>query len=711
MVARAALAAHLPWTRAFTLGLDRIEIRDDGSRVVRFGQTVTGISVYGRGARVFLDALGTPRLASASLDERAPIAARIDAKAAARLSGGDASRAQLLYLATPHALAAAWVLPQPSPKDLPMRPVVVVDAARAKVIFRGDLARKAKQVRVFPTNPVVSSLTTLSIASLPDGSKTLSTPSWSARTCVDRKRVATVDLGPKVPMRVCDFEQTAVADAALDFLYLRPADDKSLDDVFAETSVAYHVDRGLNAFAAMGAPMLRAEARPLLVNANVRMPPSWDEGPLEELKCATCPLERMDNAFFSPVSAFGKVLFSADRDALFFGQGNKLDYAYDGDVVYHELGHALIESTAELAPFVHLDPQGAFDATGAMNEALADYVSSAITGEPLVGEYASGGTSIRDLSEAASCPGRLVNESHHDSQVFSGALWRARGEAPSKAQFDRGIMLGLQMSPGADIGFEELAEVLVKSVGSQAGEASAKSLQLAFAANGLSGCRRVRELPAPADWEFGFLSVSESSVPADLADGVVPGAMQFHRRLPLGTNRIVVRFEGRGLPPSPAWVGGDDWAPVLLVKWGSKPIVFNDDGAGFAGDHDITRELAEPLAEPFSESLAVPPGATEVHVMIGARGDGRGVYNHIEIEPFTDPVADAGPPRGDAVVIDSNGSPSDVSPEVTFDDLNGRACTCATPRPVPADPWLALLLVFGARVRVRARPRANEERP
>ena len=47
---------------------------------------------------------------------------------------------------------------------------------------------------------------------------------------------------------------------------------------------------------------------------------------------------------------------------MWFGQGPRHDYAYDGDVVYHEFTHAVVDATIQLP--------SAINAPGAMNEGL-----------------------------------------------------------------------------------------------------------------------------------------------------------------------------------------------------------------------------------------------------------------------------------------------------------------------------------------------------
>src|SRR5690606_35095840 len=147
------------------------------------------------------------------------------------------------------------------------------------------------------------------------------------------------------------------------------------------------------------------------------------------------------NAFYVGGHTIFSELFDASPPALFFGQGPLRDYSYDGDVVYHEFGHAVVDHTIEFPFWFHVDEQGISSSPGAMNEALADYFAVVLTGDPHMGEYAAGdlgleSNGIRDLDSSETCPENLAGEVHTDSLFFSSALWSIRS---SLAESDRPV--------------------------------------------------------------------------------------------------------------------------------------------------------------------------------------------------------------------------------------------------------------------------------
>src|SRR5690606_21481867 len=171
------------------------------------------------------------------------------------------------------------------------------------------------------------------------------------------------------------------------------------EDEYAEVAAFYHVAKAYAYFDEVGMPEL--EAKPLDLVVNLRLPVGFASFDWNTMRDPALPLEPYNNAFFVTQNPFFDA-FGPEGPSLWFGQGTVADFAYDGDVVYHEFGHAMIDRTAKLVHYWHLDAQGATVFPGAMNEGLADYFSSAITGDGKVGEYAAanfaqlGGAPIRD---------------------------------------------------------------------------------------------------------------------------------------------------------------------------------------------------------------------------------------------------------------------------------------------------------------------------
>lgn len=64
-------------------------------------------------------------------------------------------------------------------------------------------------------------------------------------------------------------------------------------------------------------------------------------------------------------------------------------------------------------------------------EGLADFFAAALSGDPLIAEYASGeiagGVGTRSLESGARCPESITGDPHGDGQLTSsGALFRNR---------------------------------------------------------------------------------------------------------------------------------------------------------------------------------------------------------------------------------------------------------------------------------------------
>ncbi|MFO7736257.1 MAG: hypothetical protein R6W70_08620, partial [bacterium] len=168
----------------------------------------------------------------------------------------------------------------------------------------------------------------------------------------------------------------------------------------AEISMYYHTSKVYNYFRALGTEFeyLKSndEERPLSVIGNFQMPD------IENLFGGEDPgLVAMDNAFFSPDNPMMADFLSdygISGDILVFGQGTFVNFAYDGDVVYHEFGHALAYSTGlDSAQFP--DKYGLNNEPGSLHEGIADTVSFIITEDKCTGEYASKG--IMELYESA----------------------------------------------------------------------------------------------------------------------------------------------------------------------------------------------------------------------------------------------------------------------------------------------------------------------
>jgi hypothetical protein len=193
----------------------------------------------------------------------------------------------------------------------------------------------------------------------------------------------------------------------------------------------------------------------------------------------------MDNAFYSPHDPFFKDMFFKDfefgGDMIVLGQGTRADFAYDGDVIYHEFGHAVVEGVAGLAYASFPDKYGYSNEALSLNEGMADTFSFIISGDPCLGEYVSEGFGAMYGMEKHGdfyClryadNDNLVNEdfygeSHHDGLPAVSAHWRMYKAAKEKGytmeDFAKFFMKALMSITRSDLQFKGWAEVVLSTL-------------------------------------------------------------------------------------------------------------------------------------------------------------------------------------------------------------------------------------------------------
>ncbi|MGQ9698946.1 MAG: Ig-like domain-containing protein, partial [Armatimonadota bacterium] len=152
----------------------------------------------------------------------------------------------------------------------------------------------------------------------------------------------------------------------------------------------------------------------------------------------------LNNAYFYPTGNY-----------LVFGKmDNGKDYAVDGDIVGHEYTHSVVETLCKIGN------NPSWSEARAMNEALADYFACTVAGDPVEGDYASGGP--RDLTNRFRYPEEVplaipmrdgssvytFPEEHDTGRIWGGALWDLRRSLGAPTA-DRLIFSSLPLLPDA----------------------------------------------------------------------------------------------------------------------------------------------------------------------------------------------------------------------------------------------------------------------
>ena len=136
----------------------------------------------------------------------------------------------------------------------------------------------------------------------------------------------------------------------------------------------------------------------------------------------------LDNAYYMPWAGF-----------IVFGDGARYHpLSREESVIYHEYAHAIVDRIKPLR-----GPAGS-----ALNEAQADYFAATQTDDPKIGEYVVSKMNrpyMRLIQNTNHYPEDLECEPHHDSLIWSGALWDLR-ECCGAADIDRLVFRSLYYS-------------------------------------------------------------------------------------------------------------------------------------------------------------------------------------------------------------------------------------------------------------------------
>ena len=290
-------------------------------------------------------------------------------------------------------LLVAAVVVELSGRSAHDRARAYVDASTLEILRIESLALDALG-RVYAHNPLTDTMTT---SDLP---------------LVDLSSTTNL-VGTHLRVRSCDQlsarcdTQTSHAVPDLNGDYLFPPMPLAFDDAFAEVSAYHHGSRVVAYFASAHSFNWSCMARTtmdVLVNYS------------------DMPHVAYDNAMFVPGS-------SSSCGFLAFGQGGLADYAYDGDVVYHEYGHAVTDQISALG-FLQSGVVSTYQPL-AINEGTSDYWAAAVQGDPQIAESLSSLEgfmgALRSIDNTLACPGDLVGEGHFDGRIWSGFGWNVRG--------------------------------------------------------------------------------------------------------------------------------------------------------------------------------------------------------------------------------------------------------------------------------------------
>ncbi len=608
-----------------------------------------------------------------------PHEARIDAERARELAvehlGGERARfePQLVYLRVPVGggeAVLAWELT--SPLDLsgakPSRDRIWLSATTGALLARRSLVFDSGAL-VFPENPATTpnpiavefDTIDVAVADAP-----LRSPTIDVLGCLDAPEDPDDQPPPWWSEGMCFPHARARSDAQGDYFVPLPnvgliADNEAFDDPYAEVAAYWYVERFLAGMAERGLTSTRCPHFSLVVNRYVLAEdgeriPSGGANFVDE-----CDVDK------SPT--------------LVIGQGRYVDYAYDSDVIFHEMGHSVIQHLSPDGLFDRkLTPTGIISEAGALNEGLADYFAMTLSGDPEVGEYI-GRFSVdqttpflRSGANDKVCPDDLIGQWHNDGLVVSGALWSARARVGS--EIIDALLLETLPRLGPDSSLDDFGKAFfaVAEEFRAAGTLDAENLALlerSLAGRGLLDCSHViTDVELATDGKRMVIVGDDDSI-APLA----PGPLQLRYEVPEGETEVTV-FATVG-------IGGGDEEPAItvLMRTGDQPITFEyeivDDVIVVSGDWEVELEAESLNGEDYIARIPVEPGDV-LHVSLANRS------------PATASVSNY-------FVVASNAFEPEPEPE-----SEAPGCGCIGTQ--PNRPWAALVLLplLGLAARGRA---------
>ncbi|MCP4680311.1 MAG: hypothetical protein GY854_33440 [Deltaproteobacteria bacterium] len=249
-------------------------------------------------------------------------------------------------------------------------------------------------------------------------------------SCVDEG--ATMSSRGFEDVRICTLKQLADKDELGSFMYDDWQDEvKGLynpSNVHAEVSAYYHVQKvyefvtspQIGVFDRLpGRHEVDSKKVPLTVVVNYQLPTPADASSLEPVDVAffaTHESLEMGMSFFQGLEGI-------HGDVIAFGQGEHADFAYAGATIYHEFGHAVVNSLASIG-HEHADEYGITNMARALNEGLANTFAFLVSEKKTMGEYltqASGFDFTFDSDDDSVFPRDLKGSPVSDGYPIMGA--------------------------------------------------------------------------------------------------------------------------------------------------------------------------------------------------------------------------------------------------------------------------------------------------
>ena len=496
-----------------------------------------------------------------------------------------------------------------------------VDANNGRVLRTGNLVKFAtNQAKVFDMNPVSTpdpiEIDLLWVGDDADGKLSAAADEKGLRKVIS---ASCPDLGETFDyynrqFPRCTVKQLANKEENGSFIYEDWDNGLSYkldtDDIYPEIALYHHMTKIYSYLAGLGLEEYTElpnhnGTNPIMGVANFQMMGYYSGYNTSDLK----PL---DNAFFSKYDPSFAEMFYGDfeynhSDALVFGQGAKADFSYDGDVVYHEFGHGVVDGIAQFEYEGWADEYGFTNEIMGMNEGMADVFSFIITEDPCLAEYVAkgvGGISLDGkLCLRTTTNKNLVNEdfngeSHNDGLPLVGAHWeiyqKMLENGFTRDDFARIFLSALLSVPHNEIGYKEWGELMVKATEESVAADLKDDIRQILADKNYFEEIRARNIMNPAEYFYmggvgdGRYTTSTNTTYMEDEDGNIIEVSPMYVQLYFDVPECIDTLTFTGMPYGES--GDQRYAPELtaLVREG-KPVIWEHDYPSFV-QYDYTVE-------------------------------------------------------------------------------------------------------------------------
>ncbi len=462
----------------------------------------------------------------------------------------------------------------------------------------------ASEGRVFQHNPVRTAEATMEAFAVAPTSNALTSPTVAVRSMY-------VD-----PSCGClRFVSAAMPNAAGAYDYAPY--DSSNPDPFAEVSAYYHATRAI-AYLSDVTNLSDEVLGSLSIFVN---------GQVEIASNGARRYEPLSNALFGYTPSESLERAGVRGPVLLLGRGAHRNFAYDGDIITHEVTHWFVARTMGLQG-VRRDAWGTTRSPVALNEGLADYFAAVLGNDATIGEYAAGESASGELglrSIAGTYVCRPTGEAHRDGIAIASALWEVRTSLHVKdaRAFDHAIGQTMVSHQGySTLTASEFAEALATQL---TGAPTIDALRRALATRGLDqACER-------------FVRPDETGsvfMPAD-----AQGTSEVQLEAPLDSLRAATFrvFDQTGFAE----------APTLLVRF-DRPIEWTTQDSTPTAAFDIRRSLVLASSRSHYEAtLQVPNGAKVLYAQLEHEGENRNSVR-VVLLPERDSDPNVSPSNGDS---------------------------------------------------------------